>query len=88
MPLFPGGFFHDMDAVRIHNMGEAVGDDHHHAALLDDVGACGGPAEKHDGWFLKKPIDGDTLLTAIEYRTVFTQLVQAARPGLPQAQVR
>ena len=68
-------FFHDVDAVRIHDLGEAVGDDDHRAALLDGiervfdllggdgVEAGGGLVEEDDGRvFEEEPGDGDALL--------------------------
>ena len=70
-------FFHDIDAVRIHDLGEAVGDDDHSAALLDGVErvldllggdgveAGGGLVEEDDGRvFEEEPGDGDALLLA------------------------
>ena len=68
-------FFHDVDAVRIYDLGEAVGDDDHRAALLDGVErvfdllgsdgveAGGGLVEEDDGRvFEEKPGNGDALL--------------------------
>lgn len=70
-------FSHDVDAVRSHDLGEAVGDDDHRVALLDGgervfdllggdgVEAGGGLAGEDDGRvFEEEPGDGDALLLA------------------------
>ena len=57
--------FYDVDASRIHDLGEAVGDDDHRAALLEGVEAGGGHVGEYDGWvFDEEPGAGDALLLA------------------------
>ncbi len=73
--FYRAALLHDVDAVGVHDLGEAVGDDDHRAALLDGVERVldllggngveggGGLVEEDDGRvFEEKPGNGNALL--------------------------